>query len=75
MKTTNLSSLQEAVIRILDTLVAGKDVALEVSVTDATTGAIGGLLTKIHQEAQRRGLAVAAEVKEGGELCLSLRRH
>ena len=75
MKTTNLTSVQEAAIRVLDTLVAGKDVALEVSVTDATTGAIEELLTEVHQEAQRRGLAVAAEVKEGSELCLSLRRH
>ncbi len=58
MMERRLDSMQEAATHLLDTLEAGREVALEITARDEETGGLLRLITEIHEVAQARRLGV-----------------
>ncbi|MDP9473302.1 MAG: hypothetical protein M3Q71_22005 [Chloroflexota bacterium] len=53
-----LDSMQAAATHLLDTLMAGRDVTLEITARDEETGGLVRLITELHEVAQARRLGV-----------------
>ncbi len=72
MTERRLDSMQEAAAHLLNTLETGRDITLEVTAQDESTGGLLRLITEIHEVAQARHLGVTlAPIGEQG-LRLSL---
>jgi hypothetical protein len=65
--------LKTAIGPILDLLARERTITLGLPEPDADTGELDALLTALHGEACRRGMAVLIEERAGSRLCLSLR--
>ena len=74
MKTTRMTSVQEAAEKLLDALVEGKSVLLNLSFERSAGDVLEPLLGAIHEAARERGVGVTIDEKGEGELCLSLLR-
>ncbi|MDP9369135.1 MAG: hypothetical protein M3Q03_12800 [Chloroflexota bacterium] len=58
MTERRLDSMQQAADHLLDTLVQGKEVTLEITARDEETGGFLRLITEIHEAAQARQVGV-----------------
>jgi len=74
MTTKTLTSLEEAATQLLDTLMNGKNVTLDLAFEDGAARAMEPLMAATDAEARRRGVGIVTEFKERNRLCLSLRR-
>ncbi len=74
MKTKTVINLDAAVEQLLDALVNGKNITLDVGFDELNAGAIEQLMTALNEAARQRGIGVTIEPKEGNRLCLSLHR-
>ena len=71
MTERRLSTLHEAATHLLDTLLSGRPVTLEITAQDAATGALLHLITAIHEAATARRVAI--ELRPVGAAGLRLR--
>lgn len=74
MKTTTMTSVQAAASQLLDALMVGQEITLDVSFENVGAHALEQLMTALHEEARRRGVGVTVEERGESRLCLSLRR-
>ncbi|MGI8475946.1 MAG: hypothetical protein ACR2OO_06210 [Thermomicrobiales bacterium] len=61
MDERHVGSLHEAAIHLLDTLISGGQVTLDITAQDAATGALLRLITEIHDAARYRHVGIAME--------------
>ncbi len=61
MTNRRLTSMQEAARHLLDTLLEGQPVSLEIAAQDESTGGLLRLITEIHDAARERRVAVRLE--------------
>ncbi|MDP9358642.1 MAG: hypothetical protein M3R02_25850 [Chloroflexota bacterium] len=68
-----LDSMQEAATHLLDTLEAGRDITLDVTAQDESTGGLLRLITEIHEAATTRrvGITLTPMGERGVRLTLS----
>jgi len=69
-----MSAVQETASHLLDTLLSGRVITIDVTAVDLERRVVESLIMTIDDEARRRGVAVDIESKEGNTLCLSLHR-
>ncbi len=74
MKTTTMTSEQLAASRLLDVLIEGQRVTLDVTFPEPNVEALERLMTVLHAEARRRGVGVTIAATGERGLCLSLHR-
>lgn len=68
-----LDSMQEAAAHLLDTLEAGRDITLDVTAQDESTGGLLRLITEVHAvaKARRIGITMSTMGERGLRLTLA----
>ncbi len=74
MKTKTMTTMEEAASQLLDALIDGQRISLDVSFEAAAAGVPEQLMTALHEEARRRAVGVTIEATGENRLCLSLLR-